>query len=193
MNAVSLSYISAILSRVKKADPSAYVAGGALRDLFNNRPVKDVDVFVSAETDIKNVERRFTTDFVRFHQTMSSDYFDFADPTVKWTQEYRPHLSSFPVPVNIIALAPSHAPLMENIHRFDFGFCRIAYDGETITHTPEYSHDINNKVLTLRRCENEAQMDRSMARYARFFLKYPWPLVVPEEFKKFNGEPRIAA
>ena len=156
-----------------------------MRDFHNDRPVKDIDIFVPATADLDQIERLFVD--VPTHKlsktTKSSDYFDFADATVREAREYTPLYTG--LPINIIAMADSHFPIEVNMNRFDFGLCRIAYDGVKLYQPEEYWHDVANQVLTLRRCENQTQMDRSLERYKRFAAKYEWPLVIPEEFKKW--------
>src|ERR1035437_7664894 len=38
-----------VLARVQGAFPGAIIAGGALRDLYHGKPVKDVDIFIPIE------------------------------------------------------------------------------------------------------------------------------------------------
>jgi hypothetical protein len=180
-----MSDLKNVLSRVQKVEPSAYIGGGALRDHLNNRRIKDIDIFVPETANLDKIEKLFVA--AGTHKltktTKSSDYFDFADPTVVEAREYSPLYTG--LPINIIAMRETHFPIEVNMNRFDFGLCRIAFDGDTIITTPEYEHDRDNEVLTLRRCENQTQLDRSMERYERFRNKYDWPMVIPEELNKW--------
>jgi hypothetical protein len=177
-----MSDLNNVLSRIQKVEPHAYIGGGALRDLLNNRRIKDIDVFVPETADLGKIERLLLVSHKLTKTTKSSDYFDFADPTVVEAREYTPRITG--LPINIIAMRDSHFPIEVNMNRFDFGLCRIAYDGAWHI-SPDFDHDRYGQVLTLRRCENQTQMARSLERYKRFTEKYDWPLVIPEEFKKW--------
>lgn len=179
---LKLAAIDIILKKVKEVEPLAYVGGGALRDLSCDRPIKDIDIFVPERTDLDKLGALFSDTHSVAKVTKSSDYFDFADPTVKEAREYAP--IEHGLPINFISMKDSHFPMSINMGRFDFGICRIAYDG-LVHPTPEFIHDLDNQVFTLRRCENQEQFERSMARYERLKRKYNWPLVVPEEFGQY--------
>ena len=46
-----------VLTEIQAIFPGAVIAGGALRDLYNERPIKDVDIFIP--TDPHNLEGKY--------------------------------------------------------------------------------------------------------------------------------------
>lgn len=169
------------MERVRSSLPSAYLAGGAIRDYDNQRPVKDLDVFF---TEV-NFDRRALEDslvnlgyFYKNH--CPGAYMDAArevDGSTNYVStEGQPEL-------NLIQLTPDFNPA-SIIERVDFGLCQIGADALGVDYTPAYEFDRTNQVLTLTRGESVDGVRRSLKRYERLSQKYQgWALNVPEEFK----------
>ena len=74
----------------------------------------------------------------------------------------------------------------ENIARFDFGICRIAFDGARFEMHWGYEYDRMEERFTLRRCVSPQTLLLSLARYKRLEQKYVgWDLVIPSQFSEF--------
>ena len=74
----------------------------------------------------------------------------------------------------------------ENVARFDFGLCRIAYDGERFDTHWSYESDRMDELFALRRCVSPQTLLLSLTRYKRLEQKYVgWDLVVPSKFSEF--------
>lgn len=182
-----------LILAVRKVREEAVVAGGFMRDIRNGRPVKDVDIFVRPLNHNEYAE--FTGLINVTHpdpepRTLDGDeYFEW-EPWVKRTTEYQSD-DGWPA-VNLIEIdIPRGLPFTETLlNRFDFGLCRIAWDGDGVLTTVDYMHDADNQIITLRRCENMEQFVRSMQRYERLRQKYEWPLVILEEHAKFDKQHR---
>ena len=63
-----------VLDRIQRVQPSAIIAGGALRDIILRRPVKDVDIFINASTGV--------------YPAQILDLFPREDIEVKYEDEY---------------------------------------------------------------------------------------------------------
>jgi hypothetical protein len=172
------------MERVRSVLPSAYLAGGAIRDFDNQRQVKDLDVFFTETGDqfaFSALEDSLAKLGYFYRTQCNGQYMDGAANEVEGTTTY---LSTEGQPeLNLIQLAPdfNSAGIIE---RVDFGLCQIGADCLGVTYTPAYEFDRTNQVLTLTRAESVDGVRRSLKRYVRLSQKYVgWELRVPEEFK----------
>lgn len=169
------------LQKVRDLFPGAMIAGGALRDLDNGRPVKDIDIFAPNCTDLElaksfaqglsnkplNVlssENRVNAEGRVYQEWAASDVLAIID------------IEGEELNYQLICLKCGPEDI---IKRIDFGICRIATDGETITRTDEYHADRVNACFTIHRCDDTSQFDRSIRRHERLVKKYEgWPLKI---------------
>lgn len=164
--------------------PSAIVAGGAIRDYIFGKPIKDIDVFVSyADT----YDYLFPISHFAHHlerNVFKEDWSSYVDiPDVDSVYSVLPFTGE--LPVQIIVMKPGLSPV-ERVDQLDFGFCQAYYDGESVKHTWGFHEDANRKTITLIRCENQQEFDRSIIRYERLKQKYPeFTLVIPEKFQRY--------
>lgn len=150
----------------------AIVAGGCLRDADNGVPINDIDIYVpeglagSAYCALLDAgyERTKTIDqaYLTMDQTICS--------CVYWEKKDA-------LPVNIIGVYNNTCKMQEQLDRFDFGICRIAYDGKMVLRDIKYQIDQANKTFTLRRHQSTLQEEYSLQRFERLSAKYPgWTL-----------------
>lgn len=169
-----------VLRLIRTSAPSAILAGGALRDLDNHRPIKDLDIFVHGDSEIEALSAAVT-----LHQTFDAQY---VEGTKDVSHAFKV-LSAFEdeVPeVNIVQLRDPFTAL-RCIERMDFGICQIAFLGNgLVLTTPAYDHDRSHHSITLTRADSQAGYDWSIRRYHRLAKKYQWPLVIPDEFAAFR-------
>lgn len=180
-----------LIRAVRKVREEAVVAGGFMRDVRNGRPVKDVDIFVRPlnPNEYAEITRliNVTHPDPEPYTLEGVDYFVW-EPWVRRVTEYSSD-DGWPA-VNLIEIdIPRDRPFMQALlNRFDFGLCRIAWDGTLAFNGVGYQEDVDSEEITLLRSENQAQFDRSMQRYARLAQKYDWPLVILGEFAKFDDD-----
>lgn len=180
MTTTSFTELGDILSSIHPFAPEAHIAGGAVRDLILNRPVKDIDLFVSAENALA-VAQKIKQVRPFFVSVRGGDYFEW-DPTIVEVAEYE---GNGLLPINLISLNVPNLTIDKNLQRFDLGLCRVAHDLTGIIYTPEFWHDVDRKQFTVCACRNETQYGHTLVRYGRLKGKYDWPLVTPPEFQKF--------
>lgn len=144
------------------------IAGGAVRDLLNNRPHRDVDIWtysVSDETVTAHAEAN-AWELVADMGTYGSCGSGLGRvwKVVVDGEEFNVITTSFKNIVEVMA-------------RFDFGFSRAAItltgDAETPCHisvTDEYLEDLVRKVFRVRYNNGEG---RALKRYLRLSEKYP--------------------
>lgn len=175
----------AVLARIHTIAPEALLAGGALRDLDNNRPVKDLDVFVNDRTDFNILTAalsEFYPDRVSFKDYQHTSVYHENDNTVASVSLYE---GSLLPPLNVIGVYGDINP-MGRFARFDFGLCQIAFNGQHMIETEAYRHDRANRLLTMIRCESLPAFQRSLVRYHRLTGKYvDWPLVIPTKYVRY--------
>lgn len=93
----------------------------------------------------------------------------------------------FELPIQVIELGPNIDPA-ERVKELDFDFCQVWHDGRSIHFTEGFTEAVRFRQVTLSRCEDEKQFERSMRRWDRLKQKYPdFTLVIPEEYRAFQG------
>lgn len=163
-----------LLAAVQAVCPTAVLAGGCLRDRDNGRPVKDLDIFIFADSDREA--------FGHINALTESEFEVSYDETYEGGGAYPDDQN-----LEVIQIAALHAgPAMENlgglpvqliftrwdtsriVERFDYGICRLSFDGENIVRPLEYDEDREAQVFRLRRDRPTAiSMRGSIRRYAR--------------------------
>lgn len=172
------------MERIRSSLPSAYLAGGAIRDFDNQRPVKDLDVFFTEGKhtySTAHLEDSLAKLGYFYKSECPGQYMDGAANEIEGTSTY---VSTEGQPeLNLIQLAPDFNPA-SIIERVDFGLCQIGYDRmKVVERTLAYDFDRTNQCLTLTRAESVDGVARSLKRYHRLSQKYVgWQLRVPNEF-----------
>lgn len=182
-----------LLGHIHTVAPEAHIAGGAVRDTLLNQPVKDIDIFIHEDHALKVGEVLWGLGY-GMGCTTPGQYLGGADPVVVEASDFPPPVDQ-EHPVNLVSLR-GEASIHVSLERIDFGLCRIGYDGRKIHQDSagSYSVDATCHRLTLLRCENQAQFDRSMKRFERLREKYVgWELVVPEQFQQYMLPGLLAA
>jgi hypothetical protein len=175
-----------MLNRVRSVAPSAFLAGGAVRDLDNGRPVKDLDVFFNEETVGDGAFAKVLEDqFFYKNGVVDCSYIDAASEiqsTIIFSDRFGgPDL-------NLINTSPDF-DTMKMLERMDFGICLIGFNGEQVIRTAAYHVDQAAKQFTLTRADSIEGTMRSLKRYDRLVQKYEdWPLVIPAHLREVGYE-----
>lgn len=158
-----------VLKRVQDVFPGAIIAGGALRDLANNVPIKDVDIFVPVSVfndDEINLAYSLFED-IELHK--SSEYGVKSLPEDKDRDLHAIFVLSsirYEYEYDIIFGTPEACEM----DSFDINICQIAYDGETVHRSQAYIDGIDNQVIAVM---NVNRTNRNAARLERIHKKYP--------------------
>jgi hypothetical protein len=154
----------------------AFIGGGALRDLDNGQPVKDVDIFIRDRAGcthgvlMATLPELSIEDCTEFH----AEYVTFF-PEVGGVYEA---FESFDAPpFNIIACAGpegDHQFLMHHRGRFDLGICRIAHNGHDVYVEKAYNDDKANKTITVL---NPRERSQERAERIRDRAYHGWTIV----------------
>ncbi len=156
-----------ILSKVQTISPDAIIAGGALRDLDNGKPIKDLDIFVPLTADFS---------LGSFYNIFGVREIDESSNAEEYQNNeevcgvYVYNLPDFDIPLNLIVCKPNDNFTMHQLERFDIGICKIAYDGTSVVQHHHYVSDKSTKKLVI---YNTVWMVSSINRLQRLGLKYP--------------------
>ena len=163
----------AALADVCSVFPGSMLAGGAMRDLDNGRPVKDLDVFCPNVGDLDTFKARVGTLASTKLLGVMGGYENWATSECVGVLDVESPYG----PVQLIGLSTGPETILS---RIDFGICQIGFDGEQVIRTEAYEADKAAKTFTIVRSDDEAQLDRSYRRWDRLREKYPdWRLAEP--------------
>jgi tRNA nucleotidyltransferase/poly(A) polymerase len=171
------------LARVQAYVPQALLAGGCLRDTINDVPVNDIDIFVPAGQELL-AGHLLSDTHPTLGKSIPEPYFTHNDD-VRSVQYYE---GVGYKPVNIIGVTHGTCTVEKQLSRFDFGICRIAYDGERLWKDLSFDRDMADKTFTLTsEFQTPEQLAYSLGRFERLSGKYPgWKLVRPAPLAPFD-------
>lgn len=174
------AYMEDALRAVQTQFPEAVIVGGALRDLWYKRPIKDIDVFVRHADDVHaRLEKAFpalvTGDFLVLPRVCctvpdTKDYIDWSGGDVR--QVYEVTLPDTPIPLQIIT-TDGLTDITSLRDRVDFSFCQIAYDGRACHVGPKFTRTHLTKSVIYTGDHEDYQISRSARRAHRLSAKYP--------------------
>lgn len=186
-----------LLKTIQEAAPDAILAGGAIRDVYHNKLVKDHDIFVScADTsDVYsddfwkkylnlNTSGMFATDSItNFEDSEDGSCGGMSHVDMVW------EINKGNILYNIIVVDMN--PIEYVNRHFDIGLCKAYCDGKRIRLTSDFMHDSQFKHLTIvaedmPQEEFNHMMDRHVENVKE---KYPgYKLVIPERFEQYYKE-----
>ena len=177
-----------ILKALHQIAPRSHIAGGSVRDTILQKPIHDIDIFVSDEhVDAAAVCLRADHGYVKVGEW--TQYESFSDPAMTRVAKFE--RADETIPICIIGLMSKYADASANMARFDFGVCMAAYyGGEKMIQTYEFELDVRNKTFTLCRADNAPQFAYSMSRFRKITAnRYAgWKLAIPEMFQALAKE-----
>lgn len=161
-----------MLHKVQGELPSAVIAGGALRDLWHGKPIKDVDIFIpmqADEVDLEAIERKVLAIYPYSELVLTSMYGQKDDVA---TPGFRNIFAIWRMTVDDVIYELIFIEDMgENmIEVFDISICQIAFDGHEIHITDEFYRSVKDGVI---RVCNTNRADRQVKRLRRVMDKYP--------------------
>ena len=176
-----------VLATIQAIDHKAHIAGGAVRDTLLGKAIHDVDIFAPDDI-VDEAARRLRSDHAYVKVGEWKEYLGFSDPAMLRVAKFEK--ADETIPICLIGLKPAFTRPAENIARFDFGLCMVAFDGATTFQTSEFDHDVGAKTFTLLRADNRAQFVYSMSRYEKITARRyaGWSLSIHGDFEEFARE-----
>lgn len=173
-----------VLNKIQSVFPNAIIAGGALRDTVLDLEVKDVDIFIHNVDDVL-----FSVADIRELLGVPPDESDTASVTMCRLDGYN-ILSNRRKISNLINVSlggvlyqlvfVSMPPIRYVDECFDFGLCKIYFDGTVLKLFDEFQHDLDNQQITLLGAFTERELARSVfAHRQQIIKKLPgWKVVI---------------
>lgn len=162
---------------------SAIVAGGAVRDIYLEKPPNDIDVFIwnpkhSGQEVFENYIRINKTSLwslFRCNHRLGDDIRQLGNPdySSKFIESVWDIQKGY-LPYQVIVLKLDPVKYVE--HNFDIGLCKAYFDGQKFRYTPDFMKDAMNKTLTI--CGHDFNQDEF-----DFVMKKH----IPKLKKKFPG------
>lgn len=161
-----------MLHKVQEELPSAIIAGGALRDLWHGKPIKDVDIFITLkedEVDLEAIERKVLHIYPYAELVLTSMYGQRGNTA---TPGFRNIFTIWRMTVDdVIYELIFIEDRGEIVHEvFDISLCHIAFDGEMLHVGKEFQRTVDDGVI---RVCNTNRADRQVKRLKRVMEKYP--------------------
>lgn len=172
---MNISDLQELLPAIRDYLPDAIIAGGAPRDAYFGKPIKDIDVMTGCDVTRKTLERLAISVGGRF------DVIEPTDPSGCEEFEYEIHFDDGRPRLNIIDLNPFEIKdPVDNLHDFDFALSQIAVTPHGVVMTEEFVYDAARGLCTYTGDRGKAQwrIDSSAKRLQRLKAKYPKRLFV---------------
>lgn len=155
-----------ILTYIRMVLPGSHpiIGGGALRDTFHDRPIKDIDVFLRAEDYPGGLDSPFLSNLI---PPSISEYVGRKD--LHGVYNFKEQIEGFDVQI----ILADYDNLKDLAGTFDIGLSRITYNGDVLFIHPDFRVDSANKVFRIIRDESPSEVERSQRRITRLLQKYP--------------------
>ena len=167
-----------VLYKVQQVFPPAVMAGGCLRDLWNNIQPKDVDIFIPVKNEVYALPDGFDIEECPIKSYEEQLLAMFPDAVLVAQNMYGRgnaelertifsvwHIQVHGIEYDVIFIADT-----VDITTFDINICQIACDGTDLLYTDAFVNGVAKKEL---RVMNINRTDRNMKRIERMKLKYP--------------------
>ncbi|KRR22173.1 hypothetical protein [Bradyrhizobium retamae] len=174
----------ALLKKINQEGYKSVICGGYVRDTICDKPIRDIDLYVSGG-DFRRV-REFLTD-----EDCNAVSFDDSTPeyrhqSITRQEEFcmRPELQD-DLPTDIVNLIGLHdhddqdLNVKSIISRFNLGICKAGIElsaGRCVIEY-EFRRDYKDKQITLYR--TDWGYEATMKQFIKLQAKYPWPLRIP--------------
>ena len=210
------------LATVQQFFPSAIIAGGALRDLITEKPIKDVDIFIhdpELQSDIRDSgllekladalgimligeDEKTDRDFIRIDNDFKAIKAGFAEEVIQAGGIDSEYLDSdcdrsvYEAFMNYIVTIKYNSVLYQLIlietepksyvyNDFDFGICKVFFDGNKLTPTEEFWYDLEHRQITFAGKFSVGQAIHTLFTHRENIIKkYPGWKVVIDDLRK---------
>ena len=189
------------LSKIQTLYPEAIIAGGALRDVIIDKPIKDVDLFIrdtGNSVDVNKIAELFgikvDKDGRGDHIKLTNDFKVMKDKAYKDSSKkygiigkkyaLETHINQlFDVQYNGVLyqlIFVEVEPVKMVYSDFDFGICKVWFDGEDLVVSEEFEYDLEHKQLTLSGSFSEGQLLHTLyVHRPNLVKKFPnWKVVI---------------
>ena len=172
-----------ILERFKAQGIPAVIAGGAPRDFILHRDIKDIDVWVPADSfgSLFNTAREALGDLGEptFDRQSSREYHNW-QPAIMGFVEYE--LGGWKIQVVGLRIGATEFTPESVLNTFDLGICMAAYTIERgVVISKAFSDDALASTMTIQYPMDNHMFATAHRRYTRLLAKYPgWKFGIAE-------------
>lgn len=179
---MSLLYVpthwQTVLKAAQSTYPNAFIAGGALRDLFLGRSPKDVDICVGRGFATADVLHRLPCELAL--DAAPGSCVDCEDPTLVDLSAIRYQGTVF----EFLLRDPNPGP-RERIAAHDFGITRVAWDFDGWCVHNDFLEDLSKRVFRARSDRTPGSTCRRAHRFSERFQGFAYDLSI------FEGDPAM--
>lgn len=142
-----------VLRKIREYAPSAVIGGGAARDLYFNRPFRDVDIFIPVREVSGRGKNKFPgniffeeviPELLRLRLGCEDTYeaqMDYFSTTIGHVYDCQMELGNF-------QFIGTKGSALETIGNSDFGLNCIYHDGNKLTPLPPFEESVKKKMIT---------------------------------------------
>lgn len=156
-----------VLSKIKEQFSGARIAGGALRDLDYNRPVKDVDIWIPTSSVVNGTFdaelRGMFNDINLSHANVYGRIGEEVHPDRELLAVYNFEDSNYKYE---IIVAQDSSCILDS---FDMSICQIEYDGINLRTTLEYDKTKDTGLIKVLKSQSRMRRDARIARMKSYF------------------------
>ena len=168
-----------VLQDIQQVFPGAKIAGGALRDLFFERPIKDVDIFCNIDEMPQGFDSMLMEVFPQLVlvQGAGSDKYlgETSDRPIYGIYQFTDAKYKYEIIVTIAACC--------DVDLFDLSICQITFDGDTLHMTDKFAATVETGCIEV--C-NINRADRQEDRIKRILEKYPDFTILSKEEDSYD-------
>lgn len=147
--------IRTILEDLKAKDIYACVAGGYCRDLYFNKPYRDIDIFVQIKPDEQDIDWLVATVLGYFDEEFETDQEYEGDAAIRYSYSF----DYKGLPINIIF--KGFADLERLLDGFNFGINMIGEDLNGLLITNKFKDDAKSETITIYKPDDPTNLDRA--------------------------------
>lgn len=172
-----------LLGVIQRHRPEAVIAGGCLRDRDNDRPEKDIDIFVAgvSQDDLYGLHRRLQKGDFEVADLDPDKFYPVGEANVViGVIEMTSDATSLPIQVIMLRHLPDPCGGLSEkqsftdfvMERMDYGICQLVFDGARLHEGPDYRSDKDAQRFAMRHERTGCELASSVHRYARLSQRY---------------------
>ena len=157
---------------------NATVAGGAIRDMLFQKPIKDIDIFYNGEIAISTLNKYFNG--------VEGLYTKYEDSSFTVTHEIKDN-TLFPIPIQLIQCQED---VKEHIKEFPAETGRVFLDKKGLHNlTPNVFNSEKTKTILFDKPTNIKYLAKYLTKYSDYKIKFLSEEYKPEEYKQNSTVP----
>lgn len=167
----------ALIAHLANNEVTAVICGGYARDAICDKPIRDVDLYVS-EHDWMKASGLLRGDCIDPRErAVPQDSPEYMHQSIRDQLEFSIEEGSFGLPtntVNLIGIKHMEVTVDNVIERYNFGLCKAGIGPHGLVSYDDFYNDYKDKQITLFRLD--WGYEASFKQWLKLQDKYPWPM-----------------